>query len=383
MMRSPRGLGRVATCWLVSLSLLACAPPSEPAKAAPPPSPVAASLTAGDIAALTQKVSVELDDLHAAAAAADEPRYFGHYAANAIFLGTDAKERWDMAAFRAYAHPHFAEGKGWSYKPVRRAVSFTTDGQVAYFDEDLANTRIGDARGSGVLVRDASGRYLVLQYNLALTIPNERVARVHAIIAGETAPSAQVSAVRARYKSAYDEATALATAGDLAGATAKLTALVADAKAEPTDDLEFWLHNELTWLAWAKGDLDLALAEVEGAHIAVEHATLPEAAKNKLRLHERWDRAYVLFGSRAGITGGECWRRSSRRIAIGRRHDGAHAKAHRDGAREGSKGVIRRACDARERPRWRRGARRLLCASHWQSKGRRGRREESGRGKRR
>src|SRR5262249_42795332 len=48
-----------------------------------------------------------LDDWHDAAAHADEARYFGHFAPGGVFLGTDASERWDVAAFRAYAHPRF------------------------------------------------------------------------------------------------------------------------------------------------------------------------------------------------------------------------------------------------------------------------------------
>jgi hypothetical protein len=131
---------------------------------------------------LTQAVARELDDLHDAAARADEARYFAHFAPNAVFLGTDATERWNMAAFRAFAHPHFAAGRGWTYKSVRRAIAFADNGMVAYFDEDLENARIGPTRGSGVLVREKD-RYLLVQYNLALTIPNESVPAVRAVIA--------------------------------------------------------------------------------------------------------------------------------------------------------------------------------------------------------
>src|SRR5690349_10642917 len=53
-----------------------------------------------------EAIAAVLDDWHAAAAHADEDRYFGHLADDAVFLGTDAKERWDKAAFLAYAHPH-------------------------------------------------------------------------------------------------------------------------------------------------------------------------------------------------------------------------------------------------------------------------------------
>ena len=87
---------------------------------------------------------------------ADEARYFGHFAAGAVFLGTDATERWDAVAFRAYAHPHFARGKAWSFSAVRRAIILAPDGTVAWFDEDLATPNLGPARGSGVLVREGN-----------------------------------------------------------------------------------------------------------------------------------------------------------------------------------------------------------------------------------
>ena len=92
-----------------------------------------------------------------------------------------------MPAFRAFAHPLFSQGKGWTYKPLRRAIAFTDDGRTAYFDEDLLGERVGPTRGSGVLVRQ-SGRWLVLQYNLAFTIPNERFGAVRAAL-GAPAPT--------------------------------------------------------------------------------------------------------------------------------------------------------------------------------------------------
>ena len=82
--------------------LLACLVSSMVACAAPP----------FDRAAAERAVTRELDDLHDAAAHSDLARYFGHYAPGATFLGTDATERWDLAAFHAYADPPFAQGKG-------------------------------------------------------------------------------------------------------------------------------------------------------------------------------------------------------------------------------------------------------------------------------
>lgn len=122
-----------------------------------------------------------LDDFHDAAARADEARYFGHLAEDGVFLGTDASERWLPAAFRAYAHPHFAKGKAWSFKATRRAVGVTREG-VAWFDEDLETPNLGPARGSGVLVW-RQGTWKIQQYNLALTVPNERFDAVKDTIA--------------------------------------------------------------------------------------------------------------------------------------------------------------------------------------------------------
>src|SRR5580692_4916906 len=74
---------------------------------------------------------------HDAAAHADEARYFAHFAPEGVFLGTDASERWDVPAFRAYAHPRFAEGRAWTFHSTARQVAFSADGRIAWFDESL------------------------------------------------------------------------------------------------------------------------------------------------------------------------------------------------------------------------------------------------------
>jgi hypothetical protein len=117
------------------------------------------------------EVASVLDDWHAAAAAADETRYFGHFTTEAVFLGTDATERWTREEFRRYAHPHFAKGKAWSFVAVSRRVSFSPDVSVAWFDEALDTPNLGPARGSGVLLHEA-GQWRIAQYNLSVPIPN-------------------------------------------------------------------------------------------------------------------------------------------------------------------------------------------------------------------
>lgn len=123
-----------------------------------------------------------LDDFHDAAASSDEARYFAHFTDDGVFLGTDATERWDVTAFRAYAHPHFEAGRGWVMRATRRDV--VVRGDVAWFDEDLETRNLGPARGSGVLERGADGTWRVAQYNLTITVPNERFDEVRALLAG-------------------------------------------------------------------------------------------------------------------------------------------------------------------------------------------------------
>jgi hypothetical protein len=113
-----------------------------------------------------------LDDFHAAAAAADFSRYFGHFAENGVFLGTDATERWTVEEFKAYAKPHFDKGKGWTYHASVRHVDVDPGHRYAWFDEALENEKLGPCRGSGVLTRVGS-EWKIVQYNLTIPIPND------------------------------------------------------------------------------------------------------------------------------------------------------------------------------------------------------------------
>jgi len=113
-----------------------------------------------------------LDDWHKAAADADEQRYFGYAAPEFVFLGTDATERWDLASFRAFAHPYFAKGKAWTFVPRDRHVQASAHEDVAWFDERLDSASYGDCRGSGVLRRTPDG-WKITQYNLTIPIPND------------------------------------------------------------------------------------------------------------------------------------------------------------------------------------------------------------------
>ncbi|MFM9957232.1 MAG: nuclear transport factor 2 family protein [Phycisphaerales bacterium] len=163
--------------------------PVPPPVAAPEPAPTAAPAPAPALISTTPieqrraeiDIGTVLDDFHDAAAKADFDRYFAHYAPEAVFLGTDATERWTLDEFKTFAKPHFDSGKGWAYRSTRRSVTLspvaTPGAQVAWFEELLAHDKYGVCRGSGVLRRvggnGGPGTWKVAQYNLSFPIPND------------------------------------------------------------------------------------------------------------------------------------------------------------------------------------------------------------------
>lgn len=187
--RRPSGVASLPAVALALglLGLLAGCCSATPPPAGPPAARTS-SASGPDATALVARV---IDDWHAAAARADEAAYFGHFHPSGVFLGTDATERWDVASFRAYAHPHFQKGRAWSFRSVRRSIQLAPDGRTAWFEEDLATPNLGPARGSGVLLRvDAAGgaRWQIAQYNLSVPIPNNRFDDVKRLIGTPAAP---------------------------------------------------------------------------------------------------------------------------------------------------------------------------------------------------
>ena len=117
-------------------------------------------------------VAIVLDQLHDAASKADGERYFGLFAPNAIFFGTDATERWPIDEFRTYAMKRFETGAGWTYHVRERHGYLGDDANTAWFDGVLENDKYGECRGTGVLV-NLKGAWKIVQYNLTIPIPNE------------------------------------------------------------------------------------------------------------------------------------------------------------------------------------------------------------------
>ena len=131
-------------------------------------------------------VEAVIDRMHQAASRADGQDYFNQFTPDARFIGTDATERWSLTAFRAYAEPYFARGRGWTYVPRERTVTIAPiDCRcVAWFDEILDNSSYGEVRGSGVL-RLTDGGWKIEQYVLSFAVPNDRADAVVATIKAE------------------------------------------------------------------------------------------------------------------------------------------------------------------------------------------------------
>ena len=112
----------------------------------------------------------QLDRLHEMASQANFDDYFALYAPDAVFIGTDAGERWTIDEFKAYAEPHFSAGREWTYRTIERHIM--GQGGVRWFDELLWNEKLGPCRGSGVIVK-VGDEWLVSHYVLSLAVPNQ------------------------------------------------------------------------------------------------------------------------------------------------------------------------------------------------------------------
>lgn len=151
---------RIPTLLALSCAALtACAP-------ADPDGPAAD--TAVDIQSETAAVDSVLGSLHRLASEGDFDTYFGLFTPDAVFMGTDATERWSVDEFRGYA----SASSGWTYHMTERHVFLDAHGSTAWFDERLDNASYGETRGTGVLVKTGAG-WKIAQYNLTIPIPND------------------------------------------------------------------------------------------------------------------------------------------------------------------------------------------------------------------
>lgn len=125
-----------------------------------------------DRAAEEKAVTALLDGFHDAADKGDKARYLGSMTRDAVFMGTDATERWPYPEFEKYVNERFRDGKGWSYRSVEKHINFAPDGRTGWFDEITRSEKWGDFRGTGVVVKQ-DGRWKIAHYSLTFLVPNE------------------------------------------------------------------------------------------------------------------------------------------------------------------------------------------------------------------
>lgn len=114
-----------------------------------------------------------IDGWHRAAATADEDAFFGAMTPDAIYLGTDATERWLRDELRTWAVKAFDRDVAWAFTPFDRHVYFSADEQHAWWEENL-RTWMGICRGSGVAQNTPEG-WKIKHYHLSVTVPNEKI----------------------------------------------------------------------------------------------------------------------------------------------------------------------------------------------------------------
>lgn len=124
---------------------------------------------------LVAEVGTFLDNWHRAAAKADEKAYFGVMDPTCIYMGTDKTEHWTTAEFEKWSKNQFERETAWDFKPYDRHIYFSQDKTYAWFDE-LLDTWMGVCRGSGVLEwQEKERKWIMKQYNLAVTIDNDKI----------------------------------------------------------------------------------------------------------------------------------------------------------------------------------------------------------------
>ena len=116
-----------------------------------------------------------LDGLHEDAHKGNFEAYFDRYSLDAVFLGTDKTERWNIQEFKSYAQPAFADGHGWTYKVIER--NWEGDGDMRWFDEILYNEKLGHCRGTGV-VQLINNEWKIAHYALTMLVPNSIAADI-------------------------------------------------------------------------------------------------------------------------------------------------------------------------------------------------------------
>ena len=114
-----------------------------------------------------------IDSWHQNAANSEFDAYFDITTDDFVFLGTAPEERWEKKAFMEFCRPYFDKKSTWDFTPSNRLWSYSSDGQTAWFDEDL-ETWMQGCRGTGIALRK-KGAWKLAYYNLHVLIENDKI----------------------------------------------------------------------------------------------------------------------------------------------------------------------------------------------------------------
>ena len=122
---------------------------------------------------LQQALNDFMNAWHKAAATADENTFFGSMAADGIYIGTDATEKWKRDEMKEWSKKYFARESAWDFTTIDRTFYLSDDEETAWFEESL-DTWMGICRGTGVLELTKEG-WKIKHYHLAVAVPNEHI----------------------------------------------------------------------------------------------------------------------------------------------------------------------------------------------------------------
>ena len=125
---------------------------------------------------IKKEITTNIEAWHKAAADADFETYFSLMTEDAVFIGTDASENWQLKDFKSYSKPHFDKGKAWRFTTLERHVYLDEAQSLGWFDE-LLDTQMEICRGSGIMEK-VNGVWKIKHYVLSITIPNNKVSDV-------------------------------------------------------------------------------------------------------------------------------------------------------------------------------------------------------------
>lgn len=132
-------------------------------------------------------IDLVLNRWHHAAATADEDTFFGSMTQDAVYVGTDAAERWTRDEMREWSKKYFDRDTAWAFTPIKREVYLSDDGLTGWFEENL-DTWMGVCRGSGVLHKELDG-WKIKHYVLSVTVPNPLINQFIEMVKKGAAPA--------------------------------------------------------------------------------------------------------------------------------------------------------------------------------------------------